>query len=165
MKLKHTEDYFIRSLLNKVKLKEIMTKTVVTINENEPFSHVAQRFNEFNIRHLPVVNNKGILKGIITQRDLYRVCPPRKDQKGKWIWDTQALDSYILKHAMIKQVCTLSSTHTVAQALLIMADRKYGCIPIVDSKNKICGIITQLDILKIGAQILKEGDQAKTSKG
>lgn len=71
MDLKHSKDFYIRSLLNKVKLKEIMTKDVITIDINENFSHVVDKFVRYRIRHLPVVEEKNklvvlLLNGIFT---------------------------------------------------------------------------------------------------
>ena len=156
MDLKHTEDYYIRSLLNKVRIDEIMTKKVIALGEGEPFSRVEEIFRESHIRHLPIVDGKFRLVGIITQRDLYRIQSPRCDEDGNWFYDKEALDSHILKHVMTKNPMTLRSDNTVAEALLLMVDKKYGSIPIVDKDNILCGIITQIDILKIGAQIIRE---------
>ena len=156
MELKHTEDFHIRSLLNKVKLQEVMTKEVITIDINEPFSHVEEKFMRYHIRHLPVVENKDKLVGIVTQRDLYRIQSPRKLEEGDWYYDKEMLDSHILKSVMTPNPFTLGPENSVAEALLVMVDYKYGCIPIVRKDNILCGIITQIDILRIGAQILRE---------
>ncbi|MFH1360575.1 MAG: CBS domain-containing protein [Candidatus Omnitrophota bacterium] len=164
MELKYSENYYIRSLLNKVKIQEIMTKKVICLNQDEPFSHAAKKFQEYEIRHLPVLDNKNKLVGIITQRDLYRICSPRKREDGTWFYDQEILDDFILKHVMTQQVTTLSSENSVADALLIMADKKYGCIPIVDKSQTLCGIISQIDILQIGAQILREGQDSAKKK-
>lgn len=156
MDLRHSEDYYIRTLLNKVKLKEIMAKKVIAIDVKEPFSRVEEKFREFGIRHLPVVREKKILVGIITQRDLYRIQSPRKKIDDKWYYDKQILDSYTLGKVMTPDPLTLKPDNTVADALLMMVDRKYGCIPIVEKKRSLCGLVTQIDILRIGAQILRE---------
>jgi len=156
MDLKQAEDFYIRSLLNKVKLQEVMTKAVITIDVNEPFSHVEEKFMRYHIRHLPVVENKIKLVGIVTQRDLYRIQSPRKLEEGDWYYDKEILDSHILKSVMTPNPFTLGPENTVADALLAMVDYKYGCIPIVGKDHALCGLITQIDILRIGARILRE---------
>ena len=156
MELKRPENYFIKKLLNEVKLKDIMTTAVISIREDEPFHRVEEKLKSHRIRHLPVVDVNNRLVGLITQRDLYKIQSPRKLEDGTWYYDRQMLDNFILKHVMAKAVCTLSSEASVAEALLKMVDTKYGCIPIVDDKNMLCGIITQIDILKIAARILRE---------
>ena len=163
MPLRHSENYFIRVLLNNVQLKDIMVEDVISIGIDEPFSHVAEKFHEFKIRHLPVVDINKKLTGIITQRDLYRVCPPRKREDGTWFHDKQSLDNYVLKHVMIKEVETCYPHEPVSKALLLMADKKYGSVPIVDNEKTLCGIVTQTDILRIAAKILREGENNNSS--
>ena len=158
MDLTHPEDYYIRLLLNKVKIAEIMNRKVISIREDEPFSRVEQKLREFNIRHLPVVNADGRLVGIITQRDLFRIQSPRRLEDGSWYYDPKSLDAYILTNVMTPNPTVLNPRDSLAQVILLMSDTKYGCIPIVE--NKLCGIITQYDIIKIAARILREGTKA-----
>ena len=156
MSLKYTESYYIRALLNKVKIEEIMTKDVVTVNEYDRFSLVEEKLREFRIRHLPVVDFTGQLVGIITQRDLYHVQSPRRLDDGTWYYDQKSLDTNILHYVMTKDPYFLYPDDSVSKAVLIMADKRIGCIPIVKKDQSLCGIITRHDILRIAAQILRE---------
>ena len=165
MDLKHSEDYFVRTLLNKVKLQEIMTDKLIVVRENEPFSRVEELLRTHHIRHLPVVGEEYKLVGILTQRDLYRICPPRKDEEGNLLYDAEILNGYILKSVMTKNPFSLSPNHTVADALLAMVDKKYGCIPIVDKYNCLVGLVTQIDVLRLGARILREGGPGSSAGG
>ncbi len=161
MELTHSEDFYIRALLNKIKLKDIMVKKVISIGVDEPFSQVEALLRENRIRHLPVVDGSFKLVGVITIWDLYRISTPRKDEEGSLIYDKDTLDSYILKHVMTKDPYALSPEDTVAKALLTMVEKKHGSILIVDNNRKLLGIITQVDILKIAANILREGQEKK----
>lgn len=163
MDLKHSEDFYIRALLNKVKLQEIMGGRVIAIREDEPFSRVEEIFRERHIRHLPIVDDNHKLVGIMTQRDLYRISAPRRDEDGNSVYDKETLDGYVLKHVMTKNPFTLTPNNTVAEALLAIVDKKFGCIPIVDQYRTLVGIVTQIDILRIGAQILREGGPNNSS--
>jgi CBS domain-containing protein len=156
--LSHPEDFYIRVLLQKVKIKEIMASPVICIHEDASFSQVEEKFRQKEIRHLPVVDKDNKIVGLITQRDFYRIISPRKllDSEA-WYYDKETLDGIILKHVMVKNPFVLSGEHTAADAILEMVRRKYGCIPIADKDKNLCGIITQIDLLKIAAQILAEG--------
>lgn len=156
MESKYSENYYIKILLNRIKVSEIMTKKVISIQENDRFSLVEEKLREFNIRHLPVVNDNGKLVGIVTQRDLYRIQSPRHLEDDTWYYDQRSLDSYILKYVMTKDPCALHPDDPVAQAFLLMAQRKYGCLPIVQKDRTLCGIIARHDIFKIFARILRE---------
>ena len=129
-------------------LSEVMTSNPFTIGINEPFSRVWDKLKTHKIRHLPVLDSDNRLRGIISQRDLYRVISPRKNTEGNFIYDKEELDRCILQHIMVKDVKTLAPDDTMGRAIDLMVRKKYGCIPIVDSDNVLKGIITQIDILK-----------------
>ena len=52
--------------------EEIMTASLITIKEDSPITGALALMRQFNIRHLPVVNDKGELTGIISIRDIAR---------------------------------------------------------------------------------------------
>ena len=161
METKNTEDFFIRTLLNRLRLKDIMIKKVIAIDVEAPFSRVEELLRENHIRHLPIISGGKKLVGIITIWDLYRISTPRTDEDGNLVYEKEVLDSYILKHVMTKDPFALGPEDTVAQALLAMVDRGYGSIVVVDESKTLLGIITQVDILKIAANILREGEAKK----
>lgn len=135
-----------------IPLAQVMVKKTVTVNIDAPFSEVEELLRVHNIRHLPVVDGDNVLKGIITQRDLYRTEAPMKTLDGDSFYNKDSLDRYITKHIMTKEVATLSAKDTLASAIVMMAKHKYGCIPVVDEGNRLAGIVTQTDVLKIIAK-------------
>ena len=138
-----------------VQLKHIMTEKVITINVDDRFSLVEEKMREFRIRHLPVIDKNKKLVGIVTQRDLYKVQSPRRDENGNWFYDKESLDEHILKYVMTPEPFTLKPEDHLGDAILHMVDRKYGSIPIVNEKHHVIGIITQIDILRIAAEIVR----------
>lgn len=75
-----TEFGLIESLFNPKILDNpvgnFMTRDVLTVDENEPLSHVATLFLLHRVRRLPVVRNRdmdGRIVGVISRRDLIRV--------------------------------------------------------------------------------------------
>lgn len=137
-------------------LRDIMTKDPVTLNIDEPFCRVAQIFQEKDIRHLPIVNSKGVIFGIISQRDLNRIASPKKTPDGAYVYDPEELAKYILKQHVIQKVTTLSPNDTLEKAVELMASKKLGCIPIVNPEGKVAGIATITDILGLFLKNLRE---------
>jgi len=136
-------------------LKEIMTQDPITLNIDEPFCRVAQIFQEKDIRHLPIVNAQGLILGIISQRDLNRIASPKKGPNGEYLYDPAELTKYILKQHVIQKVFSLSPEDTLEKALAIMAEKKLGCMPIVDPAGKVVGIVTVTDLLKLFLKTLQ----------
>lgn len=137
-------------------LKDIMISNPVTLNMDEPFIKVAQIFREKSIRHIPIVNDRGALIGIMSQRDFNRITSPKKDANGEYVYDMEELATYILKQHIIQKVITLSPDDTVETAVELMAEKKLGCIPIIDGNEHVIGIVTAIDMLKLLLKILRE---------
>jgi len=141
--------------MNTMFLKEIMTKDPITLNIDESFCKVAQIFQEKDIRHLPIVNGQGLILGIISQRDLNRIASPKKGPNGEYLYDPAELTKYVLKQHVIQKVSSLSPEDTLEKAVEIMAEKKLGCMPIVDPEGRVIGIVTVTDLLKLFLKTLR----------
>lgn len=60
-------------LLSEIKIKDIMTKKVVTIRADETVEKAAVLMLENNFGGLPVVDEEGVVVGIITDTDIFKV--------------------------------------------------------------------------------------------
>jgi CBS domain-containing protein len=52
-----------------IKVRDIMTSPTITVNEHTPIKECAQIMKEKNFHHLPVVNKKGEVIGMISATD------------------------------------------------------------------------------------------------
>ena len=134
--------------MKNILLKDVMATNPYVLNVDDHFSMVEEYFHLYNIRHLPVVDKAGVLKGIISQRDLYRVRSPKRTIEGEDVYNKQELNGFILKNVMTKDPFTLHANDTLDKAIDAMVAQKYGCIPIVNDENKLLGIVTQIDVLR-----------------
>ncbi len=64
--------YELKYLLDRVKIKEIMTKQVITITPRHTIEEAAKLMYEWKISGLPVLEN-GKLVGIITESDIFKI--------------------------------------------------------------------------------------------
>jgi CBS domain-containing protein len=154
--LKRSEDYYLKILLKETKLKDIMTKNVISVRVNTPFADIPKILGDQRIRHLPVVNQENQLIGLITQRDLFKIQPPKKLIDGQWYYDKEDLADVVLERVMIRDVAVMNLDDSMGDALVNMVQNKFGCIPVVDQHKVLKGIITQYDILSVAAQIYLE---------
>ncbi|MCP4416617.1 MAG: CBS domain-containing protein [Chloroflexi bacterium] len=63
----------INYLLNKLTVKDIMTKDVQTVSPDDTVKTAATLMHQLKIGALPVVNEKAGLVGILTESDIFRV--------------------------------------------------------------------------------------------
>ena len=57
---------------------------------------------------------------------------------------------------MTKDVATASPATTLKQAGELMLQRRIGCLPVVNDKNVLVGIITTSDLLKVAISLLPD---------
>jgi acetoin utilization protein AcuB len=67
------EVHELAKVISNVKVREIMTKDPITVAPDFTIEETAELMMAKNIAGLPVVDEKGRLVGIITQRDLFHV--------------------------------------------------------------------------------------------
>lgn len=53
-------------------ISEVMSKPLITINQNSSIKEATDLMQQNNIRRLPILDNKGKLVGIITAKDILR---------------------------------------------------------------------------------------------
>lgn len=131
----------------------MMIKKPHTIGIDEPFSRVWEIMQAQRIRHLPVIDECRKVRGIISQRDLYRTVSPRKkvEEEGLF-YPKEVLDQFVLRNVMITEIYTLTPNDTLGSVIDLILKKKFGCIPIVDEDGTLAGIVTQIDILRAVAQ-------------
>jgi len=114
---------------------------------------VAQLLKSENIGSLPVIENNETQKliGIITDRDLaLRIIGEGRDAKSTRV-----------EAVMTRKVVTCRADDDVQRALDAMSDHQLRRIIVVDSVNKVLGIISQADVATRVDQSEKTAEMVK----
>jgi acetoin utilization protein AcuB len=97
------------------------------------------------LRHLPVVDPRGRLVGIITDRDLRQVVfMPALRNRVREIGER--LQTLTVSDIMTRTVVVVKPGARISEAARLMHDRKIGALPVVE-RGQVVGIITETDIL------------------
>ncbi len=120
------------------KVKEIMATDLKTVGKNESLKTVAAQMAKANIGSLPVVDENQQVIGMITDRDL-SIAFSKIDKTANEIK---------VQEVMTKNVFTCKEEDDPVTALGIMRTKKVGRLPVVDTQNKLKGIITLDSILR-----------------
>ena len=134
-----------------------MTQKVVTIDKNADILEAKELMEQYQIRHLPVVEPDGLLVGMITDRDLRSALPSTFFNKNKKATKKAAASSIKVKEIMTQNLVTLSPMDTLQDALLLMQKTLVGALPVVDEKGKLKGIISVRDLLRAFINVLGIG--------
>ena len=145
-----------------VRVKDIMTKNVITVSPDMEIAHAAKLLLEKGINGVPVVDAIGKLVGIVCQSDLIA------QQKALPIPSVfTLLDGFFpltsMKH-LEKAVNKMAAT-TVADAMTsnpvtvrpetgieklagLMVDKNFHTLPVVD-EGQLVGVVGKVDLLRI----------------
>jgi len=144
-----------------LKVKDIMTKDVVTVTKETTVMELAKIFAERHLSSLPVVDQNGELIGIVTETDLVEqdknlhiptvisifdwVIYLESDKKfekelkkmtGRTVGDIYSADAV-----------TVSPDSSIADVADLLSSRKINALPVVEG-NKLIGIVSRIDLIR-----------------
>lgn len=134
-----------------------MTQKVMTVSPGDSLLEARSLMQQRKIRHLPVVAADKRLVGIVTDRDI-RSAMPLDPAKGQA--DARAQERYArltVADVMTPDPVTISASHTLEDALLLIQEKRVGAFPVVDQEGKLTGILSVRDLLRAFINVLGIG--------
>ena len=106
----------------------------ITLPLNSIVNDAKKSMKENKIGGIPIVDSKGFLKGIVTNRDL-------RFEKN----DSRAITEVMTKDNLV----TVSRGTSLSEAEIILQKNKIEKLPVINKNNKLIGLITFRDITKL----------------
>ena len=121
-----------------MKVKDVMESNTYALYGEDTVLHASKFMKEERIRNLPVIDQNKKLIGLITLREIIETVFHNPDQIS-------------VKAAMLKQeqVTCVKSDTDLKDAIEIMIANKFGCLPVIDNKGNLVGIISEANLLKV----------------
>lgn len=130
----------------KATVEDFMSTAVISMKETDALSGAQIEMQMAEIRHLPVVDTKGHVVGVLSDRDILRNLT-KIDGKPTPV-----------ASIMSRHVRTVKPSTLAAEAAMLMLERKIDCLPVVGDDEQLVGIITETDFLRIAEQALRGAD-------
>ncbi|MCD6137662.1 MAG: CBS domain-containing protein [Deltaproteobacteria bacterium] len=129
-------------------VKKWMTTELITVSEDTSIMKASILMKEKKIRSLPVLNKRGKLVGIISDRDLRDAAPSKATMLDVYELN-YLLSSMKISDIMTKNVVFVRPDETVEFAAVLMLENKISSLPVINEEDDLVGIITQTDIFKV----------------
>ena len=135
-------------------VKTIMKKDPVTIQPDASFYEARILIRDKGIRHLPVVDKRHHIVGIVTDRDIRTAAPS----------DATTLSVHELHYVLGKlqvsafmtpadKLLTVTPDTSFEKAVQLMYEYKIGCLPVLDGRELV-GIVTETDVLETFVDVM-----------
>ncbi|HYF05330.1 MAG TPA: CBS domain-containing protein [Patescibacteria group bacterium] len=147
-----------------MKVKDLMTSKVVTVNPDTPISEVADILHKFHFTGVPVVDDNGVLLGVIMERDFItadsKIYLPTYIKMLKDIdvvngdkrfmnEDANAIMKLKAKDVMNTYIVTVSEDATIEEAAELFATKRVNPIPVIDGSHHVVGVISRSDLIEL----------------
>ncbi|HEY5925743.1 MAG TPA: CBS domain-containing protein [Kofleriaceae bacterium] len=118
-------------------VSDLMTTQLITIKASEPLKEARADMQIGVIRHLPVVDDRGRLVGVVSDRDLLAT------KRAQRVADV-----------MTRDVITTRPDASAVEAASAMLDNKISSVLVVDDTMQLVGMVTQTDYLELARRAL-----------
>lgn len=135
-------------------LSKLMSRNLITLDLDDDMGKAKVIFDTTKIHHI-MITDGGELVGIITDRDVYKNLSPFIGTSKETPKDTVLLQKKV-HLIMSRKLITATETTTLNESVLLFHDNHVSCLPVINEQNKLVGIITWRDILKLLAVKYRE---------
>ncbi len=144
-------------------VREVMTRRVAVLHEEENLELAEQGMKEYRFRHLPVVEGDKVI-GIVSETDLLRASVSTLNA------DYALLDDNLKRYSFVREVMTTDVVTVRPDALLckaakLMRELRLGCLPVTESDGTLVGILTQSDFVGLAKDFLDREERTLSSAG
>jgi CBS domain-containing protein len=142
-----------------MKVRDVMTPNVVTVEEDTPLKDVAELLLERKISGVPVVYD-GTVVGVVSETDiLYKERGAETERRGTIAWlfegpeaeDDDKLAARTAGQAMTSPPITIKPDRPVARAAAMMLEHRVNRLPVVDH-GRLVGLVTRSDLVRAFAR-------------
>lgn len=131
---------------NAMLVRNWMTSEVITVTPETSLLKIGKLMADHKVRRVPVVDKKGALVGIVSDRDVRDASPSKATTLDMYEMH-YLLAEITAKDIMTAKPLTVKPTDTVEMAAMLMLDHKIGGLPVVED-DRLEGIISEQDVFK-----------------
>jgi CBS-domain-containing membrane protein len=133
---------------------EVMTTRVIAVSQDAEFKHIAYVLREFRVSACPVVSDRGVVVGVVSEADL--LCKPAEPDlpvgltRLRWkLGEESKVTAITADRLMTSPAVTIRPDAPVGVAARVMQDRCLKRLPVVDERNHLIGLVSRADVLSV----------------
>lgn len=135
-------------------VSERMATDLITIGSDSTIAEAKDEMSKNSIRHLPVIDDEGLLIGIVTDRDMRDAMPSTLLKKKDYLETLAKILKYQVSDIMTKDPLTIYGYFTIQDALLVIQKKKVGALPVIDDQGYLKGLLSTRDLLSAFVNVM-----------
>lgn len=149
-------------------VQDVMTHSTTTVELETTIKHATELLAAHQISSLPVLDADGRLAGIVSEADLIRDAFPRDPRSQLTLIEGEDEPPMrFVSDVMTAHVIAAHEGTDVAEAVDLMTSSGIKCLPVVDDRGNLVGILSRSDLVRVRARaddvIEREVDAALVS--
>jgi CBS domain-containing protein len=148
-------------------VSEIMQREPLTLRPDDHLDVAEGAMSRGRLRHIPITAD-GHVVGVMSNRDLNAAGLTRA-LNFEPMHREAFLRSIRVRQVMKDPVITARPDTTLREAASVLVNRRIGCLPIVNEKEELVGLVTETDLLKAmlvddAPEAVDEAERSETSR-
>jgi acetoin utilization protein AcuB len=135
------------------RVREYMTKDPLTLRDDDLLRQAVELVMVRRIRHIPVLDGKGGLVGIVTDRDVQGTLPSPLSAAAPEEYEA-ILETTPVARIMTRSVITVGPDDLAAEAVETLLAARIDGLPVLEG-DRLVGIFTIRDALRAYLQLLR----------
>lgn len=135
-------------------VSELMTADPLCVLRSASLKDAHDLMRQKNVRHIPVIDSNGELVGMLTQKIMIGKVMGLMAQYGATALERKEKQQ-LVSELMATDFASVNAEQSLAEVADFFVNHRHGCLPVVDADNKIIGILTSSDFVRLAANLLK----------
>lgn len=127
-------------------LSAIMISKPGTVQPEDKLSRARAVMFERRAHHVPVIDDSGVLVGMVSTNDLQRAAQTDRFESAKNV--DAALDAFTVGQVMSTDLITVRPTDPIERAADLLGADSFHCLPVVNGHNVLLGIVTTGHVIR-----------------
>jgi CBS-domain-containing membrane protein len=137
----------MRKTVGGKRVRDVMSRNPLTVSPDATIQELMTKFKTHDFNMFPVVDARGILRGIVTKLDLLRAFRP---QMRRFIPDLKLLWAERIEDLMSRGAISVEGDDPITVAVDTMIEARLRSLPVVERRPGgpvVVGVVSRSDVL------------------
>lgn len=123
-------------------VRDLMSTALITMKPDETLGSAEYEMKLASIRHIPIVDDRNKLVGMVSNRDILRAL-------GKAEGETVTMGDI-----MSQSLYRVNEDAAAREAAAMILENKIGALPVIGDSGQLVGLVTETDFVRVAYEAL-----------